>query len=99
MSRATPEAEAKRALQEGRRLGLLYSWTGVRSHFEKAEQLFQEAGDPGGSGWSEQRSCQTSGSLALPRSTPRVRVSAFAPEASRVLHPESIQLRKTGPKH
>ena len=42
---ATPEAEAKQALQEGQRLGLLHNWTGARPHFVKAEQLFRDAED------------------------------------------------------
>lgn len=41
---ATPKTEAKQALLEGQRLGLVHNWTGTRSHFQKAEQLFQDAG-------------------------------------------------------
>ena len=38
-------AEARREIEEARRLGWLYNWPAAHPHFENAERLFKEQGD------------------------------------------------------
>ena len=38
--------EARREIEEARRLGWLYNWPSAHPHFENAERLFKENGDP-----------------------------------------------------